>query len=74
MRSTRWCAHHDAGSAVFLGDDVNDETVFERAPPHWLTVRIGCDPAVPSQARFCLESHADVATLLERILNRLEAG
>jgi hypothetical protein len=31
-----------ADCAVFAGDDVNDEPVFESAPPHWLTIRIGC--------------------------------
>ncbi len=62
---------HGAGSAVFLGDDLNDEAVFERAPPHWLTVRVGCDSAVASRAQFCLDAHATVASLLERVLTLL---
>ena len=28
-------------AAVFVGDDVNDEAVFMRAEPPWLTIRIG---------------------------------
>ena len=36
----------EVGAAVFVGDDVNDEAVFERAEPHWLTLRIGRRPAV----------------------------
>lgn len=52
-----WCA----------GDDVNDEPVFVSAPPDWLTVRIGRDhPA--SRARYFLDSPAEMAMLLERML------
>ena len=43
------------GAAVFVGDDVNDEAVFERAEPHWLTLRIGHDPQ--SRAMFFLENN-----------------
>jgi trehalose 6-phosphate phosphatase len=32
-----------ASSAMFAGDDVNDEPVFVSAPSDWLTVRIGRD-------------------------------
>lgn len=31
---------HGTGSVIFIGDDVTDERVFERAPPDWLTVRV----------------------------------
>lgn len=61
-----------ADSALFVGDDVNDEPVFERAPPHWLTLRVGRD--APSQARFYLDSPAEVAMLLERLRTRLDAA
>ncbi|WP_395701523.1 trehalose-phosphatase [Aquabacterium sp.] len=56
--------------ALFAGDDVNDEPVFISAPPHWLTVRIGRD-ARPTQARFYLDSPAETALMLERLLARL---
>lgn len=61
-----------AASAVFVGDDVNDEAVFERAQPHWLTVRIGRDHP-RSRARFFLDGHAEVAILLHRLLDLVEA-
>lgn len=56
-----------AVSVVFVGDDVNDEVVFERARPHWLTVRVERDDA-RSRARFCLNGHAEVGILLHRML------
>ena len=55
-----------AGCAFFAGDDINDEPVFQRAPPQWLTVRVG--PAEGrTQARFSLRSPAEVALLLARL-------
>jgi trehalose 6-phosphate phosphatase len=57
----------EAGAAVFVGDDVNDEVVFERAPPGWLTVRIGRHEQ-NSKAAYMLETHAEVATLLQEML------
>jgi trehalose 6-phosphate phosphatase len=60
-------ARSGAACAVFAGDDVNDEPVFESAPPHWLTVRIGrCERH--SAARFFLDSPSEMAMLLERML------
>jgi trehalose 6-phosphate phosphatase len=56
-----------ATCAVFAGDDVNDEPVFESAPPHWLTIRIGrCERH--SAARYFLDSPSEMAMLLERML------
>ena len=56
-----------AASAIFAGDDVNDEPVFVSAPPDWLTVRIGRHhPA--SRAQYFLDSPAEMAMLLERML------
>ena len=56
-----------APAAIFLGDDVNDEPVFERAEPDWLTVKVGSDhPA--SLAMYYLEDLGEVAILLERML------
>jgi len=56
-----------ADGAVFAGDDVNDEPVFESAPPHWLTIRIGRNER-HSAARFFLDSPSEMAMLLERML------
>ena len=44
--------------------DVNDEAVFERAPPHWLTVRIGTDDP-RSRAMFFLDSDEELPRVLE---------
>lgn len=57
-----------ARSALFAGDDVNDEPVFVAAPPHWLTVRMGLDPQRPSRARFYLHGPEEIGTMLERLL------
>jgi len=64
-------ARSGADGALFAGDDVNDEPVFERAPVHWLTLRVGRDAA--SHARFFLDSPAEMAMLLERLRARLDA-
>lgn len=59
--------HHSGCDALlFVGDDVNDESVFERALPHWLTVRIGPDHA-GSRAMFFLAVHSEMALLLEKM-------
>jgi trehalose 6-phosphate phosphatase len=44
-------AHHRTGTVIFVGDDVTDERVFERAPPDWLTVRVWDEEANPAAAR-----------------------
>lgn len=54
-------------SAVFLGDDINDEPVFARQEPGWLTVRVGRDDP-NSLAKFCLEGPGEVASMLDRML------
>ena len=59
-----------AGAAVFVGDDVNDEPVFVRAEPSWLTVRVGQDDP-SSQARYFLDGPADLPRLLDRMLEAL---
>jgi trehalose 6-phosphate phosphatase len=61
-----------AACAVFAGDDVNDEPVFESAPPHWLTIRVGRSER-HSAARFFLDSPSEMAMLLERMLASLPA-
>lgn len=55
--------------AVFAGDDVNDEPVFATAPSTWLTIRVGS--AHDSAARFFIDSPAQTAHLLARMLERL---
>ena len=59
-----------ADAAIFVGDDINDEAVFARAEPGWLTVRIGRDDPL-SHAEYFLDSHAEVATLLQAMLDVL---
>ncbi|MEO8524827.1 MAG: trehalose-phosphatase [Caldimonas sp.] len=56
-------------AAVFLGDDVNDEPVFARAEPGWLTVKIGRDDPA-SRASFCIDP-TEVARLLDGMLDAL---
>ena len=59
--------------AVFVGDDVNDEPVFARAEPSWLTIKVGReDPN--TRARFCVDSPAEVASMLDRMLMRLQSA
>jgi len=62
----------DCALAVFVGDDVNDEPVFERAERNWLTVRVGRDDP-NSRAGFFLDSEAEVAVLLDWMLAELES-
>lgn len=59
-------------TAMFVGDDVNDEAVFNGAPAHWLTVKAGRDGR-RSHARFLLEGHHDLLPLLQRLLRLLGA-
>lgn len=63
-RLVKRCAAH---TAFFAGDDINDEPVFETAPPQWLTVRVGRDAPL-SRARYCIGGPAEVGLLLDRML------
>lgn len=56
-----------ASAALFVGDDLNDEPVFERAPPGWLTVHVG-GPHQATSARFCVDGPPDVERLLDALL------
>lgn len=58
--------------AVFIGDDVNDEPVFRKAPSWWLTVRIGREDPL-SSARFFLDSHSEVAPMLQSMVAAFKA-
>jgi trehalose 6-phosphate phosphatase len=66
-------ARSGARTALFVGDDVNDEPVFQHAPPGWLTVRVGCsDPQ--TRARFRIDGPGEIAPLLQRLLASLDAA
>jgi len=56
--------------AVFVGDDVNDEAVFARALPDWVTARVGRGDA-PSRAEFFLSGQSEVEMLLDTMLGVL---
>ena len=56
-----------AGSALFAGDDINDEPVFERVPADWFTLKVGRD-SHPSRARFIVDRQEEVGHLLQRLL------
>ena len=61
-----------AGTAIFVGDDVTDERAFERAPSHWLTVRVWDDDTSPGgaatrAARAFVHGVDGVITLLRRM-------
>jgi trehalose 6-phosphate phosphatase len=55
-----------AAAALFVGDDVNDEAVFIRAEPDWLTVKIGREDPL-SRAMFFLDSDTELAVVLEKM-------
>jgi trehalose 6-phosphate phosphatase len=52
---------------VFVGDDINDEPVFERPETGWLTVKVGLEDTL-SKARFFLNSSDHIEMLLEQAL------
>lgn len=60
---------HDCGAdkALVLGDDVNDEPAFDKAPSGSVTVRIA-PPHVRTRARFTLSSQSQVDRLLLMLL------
>jgi trehalose 6-phosphate phosphatase len=62
-----------ADCALFAGDDVNDEPVFESAPDDWLTVRVGRGRG-GSRARFYIDGPQQMRELLERALLALRLG
>jgi trehalose 6-phosphate phosphatase len=58
-----------AGTAFFVGDDVNDEPVFEAAPPHWTTARVGEEPS--TSARFSVRDYREVGRVVDAMLDAL---
>lgn len=65
-------AHSRCSTAIFVGDDVTDELVFENAPPEWLTVHVGTGE--PSHARWFVNDPQEVGSLLQAILARRGAA
>jgi trehalose 6-phosphate phosphatase len=63
---TDLAADESAEAALFVGDDLTDETVFEQAPSHWITVRVERDRN--SRARFFIGDQSDVSNLLDRLI------
>lgn len=51
--------------AIFIGDDLTDEVVFDQAPPDWLTVRV--EYRDQSRARFFLNAQSEVATFIQAL-------
>jgi trehalose 6-phosphate phosphatase len=66
-------ARSGTNCAVFAGDDLNDEPVFERADGSWLTVKVGRDDPT-TRAMFVLDSFGEVATMLDRMITALEGS
>ncbi len=60
------CERVGSTSAIYLGDDVNDEEAFTSRRVRILGIRVGWSGA--SRARWYLRSQADVDTFLERLL------
>jgi len=67
----RLMARSGVDSAVFVGDDLNDEPVFARAHATWLTVRVGRDDPM-SRAMYCLDNFGEVVAMLDRMLAALD--
>lgn len=61
-----------ARSAIFVGDDINDEPVFARDEPTWLTVRVGRDDP-NTKAKFCVDTSNEIPVMLDRMLGLLES-
>lgn len=59
-------------TAIFCGDDLTDDIVFEQAPAHWLTVRV--EEIEPAHARFCVSAQTEVVHFLRRLLDISRAG
>jgi len=64
-------SRYRTGTMIFVGDDVTDERVFERAPPDWLTVRVWDEEAsaaaAASAARAFVQGVDGVVELLQRL-------
>ncbi len=57
-----------ADAALFIGDDDNDESVFRKARPGWVTVRMGPDLA-RTEAAYYLDGPSQMPALLQMLLD-----
>jgi trehalose 6-phosphate phosphatase len=64
-------ARRQTGTAIFVGDDVTDERVFERAPAGWLTVRVWDDEVDPSRGQSAARSFVQGVDGVVELLARL---
>ncbi|MCW5633371.1 MAG: trehalose-phosphatase [Rubrivivax sp.] len=58
-----------AEAGLFIGDDLNDEPMFAKAPAAWVTVRVARDHVL-SQARFYLDGTPQLPALLDLLLEQ----
>lgn len=55
----------NASHVIFVGDDETDETVFRKALPQWITIRVGHEDN--SAAAYYLKSQSEMAALIQQI-------
>ncbi|SFN42686.1 trehalose 6-phosphate phosphatase [Formivibrio citricus] len=55
----------NATNALFVGDDETDESVFRKALPDWMTIRVGCMDG--SAARYCLDTQDEMLELIQQL-------
>jgi len=58
----------DVQGAVYVGDDLTDESLFRMARPDWMMVRIGND--MNSAAGYYVQGSNDMSRLLEVLIGR----
>lgn len=58
----------DAGAGLFVGDDDNDEPVFEKVPEGWVTVRMGRDH-LRSRASYYIDGPPQLPAVLQLLLD-----
>jgi trehalose 6-phosphate phosphatase len=63
------CRVSNATGALYVGDDVTDEDVFEMARESWLTIRI--EDSIASAAEFYLPHRVAVGYLLDQLISKL---
>lgn len=60
-------AEENAETAIYVGDDVTDEDVFELGEPNWLLgIRVGENQT--SRAEFFMREQSEIDLLLERLI------
>lgn len=66
----RLTTHYGTDAAFYVGDDTNDEPVFQRAGSDWVTARVG--PRLDhSHASYYLQEQAEMETVLQLMLEAL---